>query len=143
MSVVPEVPWAPVAGRVQRGWQPTEANPHMVFLAQTRSGKDHTVRYGILPYCAPVARTVVLIVKAGEDRTWDGDPEKGTVPWGNAIEPGELRPGFSLGADGTPRYRIHLNRKISTAQCARRRCPKEIVGLSPAPRRALWCKAAQ
>lgn len=101
MSAVPVVSWAQVAGRIQRRiMRPPGVNPHIVALAQTRSGKDHAVRFGILP-ASPLERVLVLVTKPGEDLTWHG--------WGNPVAPGELRPGFGRGPDGTPRYLMRLS----------------------------------
>jgi hypothetical protein len=94
--------WGEVAARIQqRVVRPPDYDPHMVVLGKTGSGKDSAVRWGILP-CFPLARIVVLITKrSGEDRTWDG--------WGNRLAgPGDLRPGFGRGPDGTPRYVVPL-----------------------------------
>ncbi len=68
---VPEIPFTLVAGRLQRNWNPTDANPHMAAFAHTRGGKSHLFRWGIFPI-APLARRVVLDVKPGGDETWDG-----------------------------------------------------------------------
>lgn len=100
-AAVPTVEWPRIAGRVQRRiMQPPELTPHMVFLARTGSGKDHLIRWGLLPYF-PLARVVVLMTKWGaDDLTWDG--------WGNRIAADELPPGFGRGDDDTPRYVIRL-----------------------------------
>ena len=80
--------------------QPPAVNPHMVFLAKSRAGKDHLIRWGLLPYW-PLARVVVLITKPGaDDVTWQG--------YGNVIGARELPPGFGRGTDGTPRYVIRM-----------------------------------
>lgn len=93
--------WAKVAGRIQRSiLRPPDLNPHMVLLAMTRGGKDHLIRWGILP-AFPLERVVVLVTKHGEDKTWRG--------WGNVIAPDDLRPGFGVGPDGTPRYLVPLS----------------------------------
>jgi hypothetical protein len=112
------VPWYEVAGRIQRRIvRPPYINPHMVMLGQTRSGKDHTIRWGILP-AFPLARTVVLVTKpvvdlARPDPTWRG--------WGNLLaEPGDLKPGFGCGPDGTPRYLVPLVPGRTTPGQARR-----------------------
>jgi hypothetical protein len=104
---VPVVDWPQVAGRIQRRiLRPPQVNPHVVLLAQSGSGKDHTIRHGILPVLPPFARVVVLVTKpvvdmARPDPTWDG--------WGNLLPgPGALRPGFGRGPDHTPRYVIPL-----------------------------------
>jgi hypothetical protein len=95
MPGVPEIPFPLVAGRIQRNWNPLEANPHQALFAQTRGGKSHLIRYGILPL-VPYARAVVLDVKPGGDATWDG--------WGNDVL--ELPPAFGIGDNGWPRYRV-------------------------------------
>jgi hypothetical protein len=103
-----EIGWPEVAGRIQRRIiRPPDVNPHIAVLAKTGSGKDHMIRWGILP-AFPLERVIVLILKPGGDRTWNGTPG-GPGPYGNLIkDPRELRPGFGRGADGTPRYRIPL-----------------------------------
>jgi hypothetical protein len=88
-QVVPSVPFENVAGRVQRNWRPTEANPHHALFAQTRGGKSHLIRWGILPL-ADLARVVVVDVKPGGDPIWNG--------WGEDVT--ELRSGFGLNSDG-------------------------------------------
>lgn len=112
-AAVPAVAWEEIAGRIQRRiLRPPEVNPHIVALAQTRSGKDYLIRHGILPVF-PLARVVTLITKRGtSDPTWDG--------WGNVITPGELPSCFDLGEDGTPRYLISLTPGKVTADQARR-----------------------
>jgi len=97
VTVVPEVPFTRVAGRVQRNWQPIEANPHMALFAQTRGGKSHLIRHGLLPL-VPLARVVVIDVKPGGDLTWHG--------WGHDVT--ELAHGFGLSPTGWPRYRIRV-----------------------------------
>jgi hypothetical protein len=92
--IVPSVPFARVAGRLQRNWQPIEANPHMALFAQSRGGKSHLIRYGILPL-VPLARVVVIDVKPGGDLTWQG--------WGHDVT--ELAHGFGTSPTGWPRYR--------------------------------------
>jgi hypothetical protein len=82
---------------MQRNWHPIEYNPHKVILAQSRCGKSHLIRYGLLPL-APLARTVVIDVKHGGDPTWNG--------WGNDVT--ELRPGFGSGANGRALYRVKV-----------------------------------
>ena len=96
-QIVPVVPFANVAGRVQRNWCPAEANPHHAAFAQTRGGKSHLIRWGILPLAA-LGRMVVIDVKPGGDRTWNG--------WGEDVT--GLRPGFGLSATGLPRYRVRV-----------------------------------
>jgi hypothetical protein len=100
---VPVVPWAEVAGRIQhRIIRPPEVSPHIVPLGKTGSGKDHMVRYGILP-AFPLARVVWLVTKRGGDRTLTG--------WGNHLDgPGDLKPGFGRAhdGDGTARYVVPL-----------------------------------
>lgn len=115
---VPTVPFWRVAGRIQRRiLRPPGVNPHMVLLAQTRGGKDFLIRWGILPV-VPLERIVVLMTKRGsgqhgDDETWQG--------WGNLIaEPADLKPGFGIGPDGTPRYRVPLVPGRTSADDARR-----------------------
>jgi hypothetical protein len=94
---VPLIDFQPVAGRVQRNWHPLEANPHQAAFAQTRGGKSHLFRWGILPLAA-YDRMVVIDVKPGGDLTWNG--------WGQDVT--ELRPGFGRSATGWPRYRVRV-----------------------------------
>ncbi len=94
--IVPEILWPKVAGRLQRHWQPTEANPHMALFAQTRGGKSHLIRWGILPL-VPFARVVVIDVKP---------PHDGNVWNGYGHDTTELAHGFGLSPTGWPRYRI-------------------------------------
>lgn len=96
------VPWQIVAERIRgRVIRPPEYAPHIDVLGKSGSGKDHMVRWGILPWF-PLARVVVLITKSGgEDRTWEG--------FGNWLDgPASLPAGFGRGPDGTPRYVIPL-----------------------------------
>ena len=109
-----QAPWDQIAGRIQRRIiRPPGFNPHIVALGQTRSGKDHMVRYGILPV-VPLARAVLLKTKPGTDRTWEG--------WGNLAMAAELQPGFgrAYSGDRTPRYRISLVPGRTTQDDARR-----------------------
>lgn len=109
---VPTAPFCEIAGRIQRRiLRPPNLNPHMVLLGQTRSGKDHLIRWGILP-TVPMARVVQLITKAEADVTWQG--------WGNPVGPGQLRGGFAEGPDGTPRYQIALPPGRTTPDDAQR-----------------------
>jgi hypothetical protein len=94
---VPLIDFERVAGRVQRNWRPLEANPHQALFAQTRGGKSHLIRYGILPLAA-YDRIVVIDVKPGGDLTWHG--------WGEDVT--ELRPGFGRSTTGWPRYRVRV-----------------------------------
>lgn len=95
---VPDVPWPVVAGRIQRLWSPIDANPHKAIFAQSRGGKSHLIRHGLLPL-VPLARTVVIDVKLGGDPTWDG--------WGSDVA--ELTPGFGTPAGhDAPRYRLRV-----------------------------------
>jgi hypothetical protein len=94
---VPVVPFARVAGRVQRNWRPIAVNPHQALFAQTRGGKSHLIRWGILPLAA-YDRVVVIDVKPGGDLTWNG--------WGEDVT--ELRPGFGRSSTGWPRYRVRV-----------------------------------
>lgn len=97
MYQVPEIDWAVIARRIKRHWRPLEINPHIGFLAPSRTGKSYLIRHGILPI-ATGARTVLIDVKPGGERTWDG--------WGNDVT--EIEPGFGLGDDGTANYRVML-----------------------------------
>jgi len=100
MTGVPAAGWPETAQRIQsRIVRPPKVNSQMAVLGQTGAGKDHLVRWGILP-AFPLARVVLLVTKHGKEATWDG--------WGNPVSPGQLRPGFGRGKDGTPRYRVNL-----------------------------------
>ena len=68
---VPDIPFPIVAGRIQRHWLPLEHNPHIAMFAKSRGGKSHLVRWAILPL-APLGRIVVIDVKPGGDRIWNG-----------------------------------------------------------------------
>jgi hypothetical protein len=97
MGYVPDIPWATVAGRVQRHWDPLESNPHKAIFAQSRGGKSFMIRRGLLPL-VPLARQVVIDVKPGGDPTWNG--------WGADVT--ELAPGFGDNDNGDAYYRIRL-----------------------------------
>jgi hypothetical protein len=96
------VPW-PIVGERLRDQiiRPPAYSSHVVLLGKSGSGKDHTVRWGILPWL-PLARVVVLVTKmGGEDRTWEG--------FGNWVDaPGDLPAHLDRGKDGTPRYVLPL-----------------------------------
>jgi hypothetical protein len=66
----------------------------------SRSGKSYFIRYGILPIYG-MSRIVVLDVKPGGERTWNG--------WGNPVT--ELAPGFGVGPNGTPHYHMFVRDK--------------------------------
>jgi hypothetical protein len=68
---VPSVPFAQVAGHVQREWQPRRRNPHHALYGLSGAGKSHLIRYGILPAAGPLAAVVVIDLKAGGDEVWD------------------------------------------------------------------------
>ena len=68
----------------------------------SRSGKSYFIRHGILPIYG-MSRIVVLDVKPGGERTWNG--------WGNPVT--ELYPRFGIGPDGTPRYHLFIRDKAS------------------------------
>lgn len=93
--MITEADFSQVQARIGALWRPHQFNPHMGVLAPTRYGKSSLMRYGILPL-AEQERTVVLDVKLGGDRAWDG--------WGN--DTASLDPGFRRGPDGTPRWRV-------------------------------------
>lgn len=101
-STIPVLPFAAVAGRVQRVMaEPTRRNPHQVILGRSRTGKDYLVRYGLLPLLYPVARVVVFAPKSGEDDTWDG--------WGQDVMADELPPDL-IRTDGEsdPFWRVRI-----------------------------------
>jgi hypothetical protein len=94
---VPTLPLDIVQRRIRNYWNPYEHNPHKGLLATTRSGKSYLIRHGILPVI-PHARIVLIDVKPGGERTWEG--------WGNDVE--SLSYGFGRGSDGTANYRVML-----------------------------------
>jgi hypothetical protein len=96
-TYVPDIAWPVVAGRIQRHWHPIEYNPHKAIFAQSRGGKSHLIRRGLLPL-APLGRQVVMDVKHGGDPVWN--------EWGDDVT--ELKPGFGAGACGRPRYRLRV-----------------------------------
>jgi hypothetical protein len=65
------------------------------LLAPTGTGKSWLIRYGLLPI-VPDTRKIVIDVKPGGERTWNG--------WGNDVD--HISPGFGTGPDGTANYRI-------------------------------------
>ena len=91
------VPFPLVAARIKRYWNPYEYNPHKGLLAPTRCGKSYLIRHGLLPI-VPGGRVIVIDVKPGGERTWNG--------WGNDVD--ALSHGFGRGNDGTANYRIML-----------------------------------
>lgn len=96
--IVPDVPWPQVAGRIQRTWHPTEANPHAALFAQTRAGKSHLIRFGLLPL-VPLARVVVVDVKPDHaGNVWN--------EWGHDTT--ELPHGFGISPTGWPRWRVRV-----------------------------------
>lgn len=48
--VIPDVPWGQIQSRLANLWEIRDA-PHHSVIGQTRSGKSHLVRYGILKTC--------------------------------------------------------------------------------------------
>jgi hypothetical protein len=97
------VPLPLIAKRISRYANPFEFNPHHSFLAMSRSGKSYLIRRGVLPVYG-MSRIVVMDVKPGGERTWDG--------YGNDVT--VLKPGFGLGQDGTPHYRFRATNKADT-----------------------------
>jgi hypothetical protein len=89
------VPIDDVMNRVSQFGNPFIYNPHHGLLAPSRAGKSYLIRRGIISQW-PDDRTVLIDVKPGGERTWDG--------WGNDVT--ELKPGFGRGLDGTPHYRV-------------------------------------
>lgn len=84
-----------VQSRIRNHRNPIQYNPHIGFLAPTRSGKSYMIRHGVLPIFYP-GRIVVFDVKIGGEPTWHG--------WGNDIT--DLDKGFAKGPDGTMNYRL-------------------------------------
>lgn len=83
---VPTVPFPRIARRVAQYWDPYEWNPHKGLFAPAGGGKSYLIRHGLLPI-VPGARTVVIDVKPGGERTWNG--------WGTDVI--SLSPGFAPG----------------------------------------------
>lgn len=109
------VPWPVVGERVRdRIIRPPGYSSHVVVLGKSGSGKDHMVRWGILPWL-PLARVVVLVTKmGGSDSTWDG---YGTTLSG----PGDLPALISRGnPGGVPRYVVPLQPgRVTSAEVGR------------------------
>jgi hypothetical protein len=97
---ITNVPFTRVAQRIAAHCDPWKYNPHQSFFATPRSGKSFLIRHGILPI-AGNSRIVVMDVKPGGERTWDG--------YGNDVT--DLKPGFGIGPDGTPHYRMLVSKK--------------------------------
>jgi hypothetical protein len=100
--IVPTIPFSRIKQRVSKYADPFTYNPHQAFYAQSRSGKSFMIRHGILPIYG-ASRIVVMDVKPGGERTWNG--------YGNPVT--ELSPGFGIGPDGTPHYHLLLRDKAS------------------------------
>lgn len=107
---VPSVPFNLVARRIARLSDPFERNAHQVVYGTTGSGKSYLIRHGILPIW-PYARTVILDVKSGRDRTWQD--------YGAPVE--ELPPAFAHLGDGPAkmRYRLIVRRADAKQQIRR------------------------
>lgn len=95
MTSIQRIAFPDVANRIRQFWHPHMYNPHIGFLAPTRSGKSFLIRWGILPI-ATGARVVLFDVKAGGEKTWES--------WGNDVT--EIKPGFAHGKDGSMNYRL-------------------------------------
>jgi hypothetical protein len=67
--IIPEVSWPVIQQRLQRMWTIQDA-PHHSIMGQTRSGKSHLTRHGILPTCA--WDRVLFIDGKGDDPTING-----------------------------------------------------------------------
>lgn len=106
---VPVVPFAQVAGHVQRSMQPSQRNAHHVIAGLSGAGKTHLVRHGILPAAGPWAAVVVIDLKAGGDPVWDG--------WGNDIASvAELPSPISGGPNHRPQWRIVSEHGLTRAE---------------------------
>lgn len=107
---VPTVPFAVVAARVDRLWDPFALNPHHAVFGTTGSGKSYLIRHGILAL-RPHARTLIIDVKANRDQTWQG--------YGQPVT--ELPHGFAGEGDGPAgmRYRLIVNRADGKQQVRR------------------------
>lgn len=107
---VPTVPFATVARRVDRLWDPFALNPHHAVFGTTGSGKSYLIRHGILAL-RPHARTLIVDVKADRDQTWQG--------YGQPVT--ELPPGFEGEGDGPAgmRYRLIVDRADAKRQVRR------------------------
>lgn len=103
MIKAPIVPMPLIARRIKRYANPFEYNPHIDFLGMSRSGKSFLIRHDILPVYG-MSRIVVIDVKPGGERTWDG--------YGNTVT--ELKPGFGKGPDGTPHYHFMARNRHDT-----------------------------
>jgi hypothetical protein len=98
---IPEVEFKRVASRVRNYWNPSLNNPHQGWFGMSRSGKSYAIRHGILPIAGNNSRIVVMDVKPGGERTWNG--------FGNDVA--ELPRGFGRGNDGTPHYHMLVDNK--------------------------------
>lgn len=69
-ELIPTVPWAEVQERINRFWIPRKA-PHISCVAQTRSGKSHLMRHGVLPLISH--ENLCIIDVKGDDPTLTED----------------------------------------------------------------------
>lgn len=107
---IPRIDFASVQGRINRLWDPFERGPHHSIFGTTGSGKSYLIRHGILPL-RPIARTVIIDVKGGRDKTWEN--------YGTPVD--SLPKGFGHDGDGPVgmRYRLIVNHAIAKKQLRR------------------------
>src|SRR5215469_2144138 len=98
--LIPTVPFPLIATRIAARCDPFEYNPHQGWFAMSRSGKSYMIRHGVLPIFG-ASRIVVMDVKSGGERTWNG--------YGNEVT--DLSPGFGIGPDGTAHYHMLVKSK--------------------------------
>jgi hypothetical protein len=67
---IPTLSWEQVETYVHAEWIPDQS-PHHCVVAQTRAGKSHLIRHGILPL-VQFDRVLVIDSKGGQDKTWAG-----------------------------------------------------------------------
>src|ERR1700732_1552894 len=93
------IPITDVMKRVAKFGNPFLWNPHHGLLGPSRSGKSYLIRHGIIS-AWPDDRIVVIDVKPGGERTWNG--------WGNDVL--TLPSGFGRGSNDRAHYRIMVQR---------------------------------
>jgi hypothetical protein len=74
-------PWSELLDRIDKFWIPGEA-PHQSIIAQTRGGKSHLVRHGIIEPLCQYDKVLVIDVK-GDDPTLEGfgHPVRNVPQW--------------------------------------------------------------
>lgn len=96
-QIIPVVEFGEIQQRIRSFLDPWQYNPHKGFLSTTRGGKSFLIRHGLLPLYKP-SRVVLIDIKPGGARTWDG--------WGNKVT--SLQPGFARGPNGSPHYHVMM-----------------------------------